>query len=1027
MPSGHVLVARLRRSRLVLLAATVALAVPVVVLPTATTASALAPTQYRVPGFSLGTGQDTNMPDTLTNFVYLPSGRILAINKTGQVRLGTWGGPLWSPVTFNPKSPINSDVDRGLVGLAIANDYATSGTVFLMYDYNQNGCAPKETPAAINNVCGRLSRLTVDNPAAPTAFTSETPIMNFPAFSAYGIGNDQSHTVGTVLVAPDNTLFVGNGDSTSFDPEHGGGGSYDPTSFFAQDKTSLRGKIFHVDSNGNGVSSNPFWDGNSGDVQSKVYAYGLRNPFRFSLKPGTSTLYIGDVGSGEYEEIDVAHGGENFGWPCYEGPLDNRNEFSGDPFCANQYNAGTAGITGPLVTYAHGPIVNGVMQPEGVGHAIIGGDFYTGVAYGPLNGAYFFADAPYGVIYELQTDANDNLIHGPVDRTDWFIGPPNTDNQPPNGGVGIPVALHPAPNGNIDIADLASSQIFELKGCTTGCPPVPRATVNPIGGPPDTTVFTFDGSKSYDPEGGALTYTWDFGDGTAPASGAVQQHVYTTKANFTAHLTVSDGVLSATADVPVTTLHSPPSIRLVPDKQGSYAVGVPVTMTALAFDDTGQQLTGNSITWELTIHHCPDLCHIHPTTPTPQPTGVSFTIVAPNHGTNFYLTFSATATASYGLPSTVSCNLQVGSNPVDNPVCGSGLYTPVEPYRLFDTRLGGGAPLMPGQVKTVNLSAEQGSPSAKTAVLLNVTTDQPQAAGYVKAFPCGTEPSTSTVNFDPGQTAANLAMVQLPPDDRVCFTSLVPTHVIVDVSGWFAPAEDGGVGYTTIPPERVLDTRSGAALQPMQELHFSLAGKAGFPADATAALLNLTATNTAAPGYVRVYPCGQELEVSNVNYAAGQTVANLASVKVAPGGNVCFRSFAQADIVVDLAGWYAPTGTGSFSAASPVRLFDTRSTPGVSRLAPGKELAFQVGGGQVPAFATSVALNVTAAAPDGDGYVKVYPCGSGDPLVSNVNYRAGQVAAANLAVVKLPADGRVCFRSFAGTDLVVDLAGWYTG
>ncbi len=74
-----------------------------------------------------------------------------------------------------------------------------------------------------------------------------------------------------------------------------------------------------------------------------------------------------------------------------------------------------------------------------------------------------------------------------------------------------------------------------------------------------------------------------------------------------------------------------------------------------------------------------------------------------------------------------------------------------------------------------------------------------------------------------------------------------------------------------------------------------------------------------------------------------------------------------------------------------------------------------------------MALNVTAAAPDGDGYVKVYPCGTGDPLVSNVNYRAGQVAAANLAVVKLPPDGRVCFRSFAGTDLVVDLAGWYTG
>jgi hypothetical protein len=155
-------------------------------------------------------------------------------------------------------------------------------------------------------------------------------------------------------------------------------------------------------------------------------------------------------------------------------------------------------------------------------------------------------------------------------------------------------------------------------------------------------------------------------------------------------------------------------------------------------------------------------------------------------------------------------------------------------------------------------------------------------------------------------------------------------------------------------------------------------------------------------------------------------VANLASVKVAAGGDVCFRSYAPADIVVDLAGWYSPAGSASFVAASPARLFDTRSTPGIPRLASMQETAVQIGGAQVPVGATSVALNVTAAAPDAAGYIAVYPCGT-DPFVSNVNYRAGQVAAANLAVVKLPADGRICFKSFAPTDLVVDLAGWYVG
>src|SRR5262249_54942768 len=135
--------ARIRRAltryRWTLIVAALATAIPAVVVP-ASPASALAPTQYRLSGFSLGTGQDTNMPDTLTNFVYLPSGQILAINKNGQVRRGTFGGSLWAPVSFTTQDPINSDVDRGMVGIAIAPDYASTGTVYLLYDYNKNNC-----------------------------------------------------------------------------------------------------------------------------------------------------------------------------------------------------------------------------------------------------------------------------------------------------------------------------------------------------------------------------------------------------------------------------------------------------------------------------------------------------------------------------------------------------------------------------------------------------------------------------------------------------------------------------------------------------------------------------------------------------------------------------------------------------------------------------------------------------------------------------------------------------------------------
>jgi glucose/arabinose dehydrogenase len=1127
MPSGHVLVARLRRSRLVLLAATVALAIPIVVLPTATTASALAPTQIRVAGFSFGQPTSTALPTSLTNFVYLPGGQILAIGKQGDITTGFFGNNgSWHTVNVSFLNPLNSDVDRGLTGVDLAPDYATSGVLYLLYDYYKTDCAPAEVvPEApggqpannTNNVCGRLSRFVANNPGDPTQLSGETPILDgLPAFSAYAVPNDQSHTVGTVLVAPDGTLFVGNGDASSFDPAPSGRG-YDPTSLYAQSIDSPRGKIFHIDANGNGVPSNPFYNGNPAAVRSKVYAYGLRNPFRFAIRPGTGTvgtppvIYIGDVGSGEYEEVDVAKGGENFGWPCYEGPLTNRNEFSGDQNCINQYNAGTAGITAPIYSYPH--------PTSGPGQAIIGGAF-AGPNYGSLNGAFFFADAPFGAMWTLTTDANDAPTALPAGRDDWFAGPPNTTNAPPDGGIGIPVAIHMAPDGNLQYAELASSQIYELNHCTTGCPPVAVGTVTPVAGPPSTT-FTFDASQSFAPSGGGLSYSWNFGDGSAPASGVIVTHKVpgNTRDNFTAKLSVSGVGGTTTTNVAWSTLHSPPTITLTPNKPGNYAVGDPVSMTVVAtgFDGNDQPfpITGSNVKWQIIIHHCPNGiangCHIHPSTPTPTPSGNVYQTIAPDHGDLAYLAFTATATDPDGMSSSATFNLpmdfhliHLGANQPGttfsvnghsasagqdqtaitnstnqivaassangqqfqhwsdgdpNPMkhvtmpagdvtvvacyagapCANtavnpnptapGFFNPVTPFRLFDTRTSN-TPLTPNVVRDVDLS--QLAPAGATAALLNVTTDQPAAAGYIQAFPCGQTPSTSTVNYDPGQTAANFAMVKLPANEHVCFTSLQPTQLIVDVAGWYTPvpgpAQSAAVGYKGITPDRVLDTRQGQALQAGQELQLSLTGHAGFPPDAVAALLNVTVTEPSGPGYVKVYPCGEENVISNVNYVAGQTVANFAAVKVAAGGDVCFRSFATTQLVVDLAGWYRPGETGAFAATDPIRQFDTRQGSPVARLQAGQEVAFQEGGANgVPPGVTSIALNVTVTHPDGPGYVKVYPCGSGDPLVSNVNYRAGQEAAANLAVVALPQSGQVCFKSFAGTDIVVDLAGWYTG
>src|SRR5262249_51814332 len=178
----------------------------------------------------------------------------------------------------------------------------------------------------------------------------------------------------------------------------------------------------------------------------------------------------------------------------------------------------------------------------------------------------------------------------------------------------------------------------------------------------------------------------------------------------------------------------------------------------------------------------------------------------------------------------------------------------------------------------------------------------------------------------------------------------------VDVAGWFSPAgQAGGSSYTPVDPVRVLDTRDQAlapagVVAPLgggQELQFRLAGWGGVPGDAPAALLDVTVTKPPRAGSVRVYPCGNAQNVSNANYVPGQTVANLAAVKVAAGGDVCFKSYAPTDLVVDLAGWYAPDGGSSFVTPDPVRLFDTRdpqTAPGgvVQRMADGGELPIQI-------------------------------------------------------------------------------------
>lgn len=223
----------------------------------------------------------------------------------------------------------------------------------------------------------------------------------------------------------------------------------------------------------------------------------------------------------------------------------------------------------------------------------------------------------------------------------------------------------------------------------------------------------------------------------------------------------------------------------------------------------------------------------------------------------------------------------------------------------------------------------------------------------------------------------------------------------------------------TVQPARLYDSRTGDGPRPPGSVTaVQVGGRAGVPADATLAALNVTAVDPAAPGYVTVYPCGAPPEASNVNFAtAAQTIANAAVVRLDAAGRVCVYTSAPTGLLIDVNG-YAPAGS-RLGALQPFRLYDSRREP-VPRVAQQVTAVQVTGAGGVDAGAAVAALNVTAVDPLTAGYLTVYPCGEPRPEASNVNFRQGQTIA-NAVIARIGAGGRVCVFSSAPAGLVVDV------
>jgi hypothetical protein len=315
-------------------------------------------------------------------------------------------------------------------------------------------------------------------------------------------------------------------------------------------------------------------------------------------------------------------------------------------------------------------------------------------------------------------------------------------------------------------------------------------------------------------------------------------------------------------------------------------------------------------------------------------------------------------------------------------------YNPLAtPTRILDTRTPiGGHQRKVAAGETIAV-AVPGLPADATAVVVNLTGTGGSTSTFLSMFP-DQYAGTSTLNLVAGQTAAAGAFVGLGADRRIRVLNRNGTiDVVVDLVGYFA---QDGAGFTAADTAtRILDTRSTTALAPGATRTLAVRGAAGVPADATAALLNVTGVTPTAGTFLRVTPDGQA-GTSTVNLAAGVTRANVTVTRIGADGAVRItNNSGTTHVLVDVLGWFSPNGTGRYVPLdSPQRVLDTREGSD-GPIAAGTARPAYFTTANVPDFPDIDTLfTLTGVAPTTSTYLTAWPAGTAQPQVSTLSVPA---------------------------------------
>ncbi len=322
--------------------------------------------QNAFPNITISSPVDFQMPDDFTN-------RVFVVSQQGIIYTFPNSSQASNPKQFlNITDRVSYGGEMGLLGLAFHPDYRINGYFYVNYTVSN----PRKT---------RISRFQV-SPNNPDSAMKESELILLTFDQPYS-----NHKGGQVSFGPDGYLYIATGDGGSAgDPQNNG-----------QNKASLLGKILRIDVNNvqPGLQyaippDNPFKNNTQG-YKEEIFAWGLRNPWRFSFDTVTGLLYAADVGQGLYEEIDIIKNGKNYGWKIMEGA-----------HCYNASSCDTTGLTLPIWEYGH--------NSTG-GYSITGGYVYYGYNVPGLRGKYIYGDYVskrlWGLIYNGTTVINNEVLN----------------------------------------------------------------------------------------------------------------------------------------------------------------------------------------------------------------------------------------------------------------------------------------------------------------------------------------------------------------------------------------------------------------------------------------------------------------------------------------------------------------------------------------------------------------------------------------------------------------------------------------